>query len=179
LGHVAKGAGAGYDVLCMKRALALLSIPFAACFPPSSTPTTPESTATTPSTLVDAGQPAPKPAWKRSCTEYAHAPVDVTYEEAVGGAAVVYQTGGDVAALRQRTHEVAEFHNSSRSKVRALHDLFAIPHRAQAEDIEHGARLTLVPKSVRPRDLESLRINVQQEVFTLRRRGCGTGQEAL
>jgi len=156
----------------MKRALAVLSILFCACVP------APASTASN-STATGTEQPAPKPAWKRSCTEYARAPVNVTYEEAVGGAAVVYTTQGDVAALRQRTREVAEFHNSSKSKVRALHDLFAIPHRAQAEDIEHGARLTLVPKSVRPRDLESLRINVQQEVFTLRRRGCGTGQEAL
>ncbi|HEX6242364.1 MAG TPA: hypothetical protein VFZ61_15740 [Polyangiales bacterium] len=121
----------------------------------------------------------PKPAWKRSCTEYARAPVSVEYEDASGGAAVVYRTRGDVAALRQRTHEVAQFHNSSEAKLGALHDLSAIPHRARVEEVEDGARLVLTPKGARPQLLDALRLQVQQETFTLRRRGCGSGQEAL
>jgi hypothetical protein len=122
---------------------------------------------------------AAKPAWKRSCTEYARAPVGVHYEDAPGGAAVVYRTRGDVAALRQRTREVAHFHNSAASKVGALHDLFAIPHRAHVEEVDEGARLVLVAKGARPQRLDALRLQVQQETLTLRRRGCGTGQEAL
>lgn len=122
---------------------------------------------------------APQPAWKRGCTEYARAPVAIDYEDTPGGAGVVYQTRGDVTALRKRTREVAKFHNSATAKVGALHDLFAIPHRAHVEDVEGGARLVLVPKGVRFSMLDVLRVQVQQEVLTLRRRGCGAGQEAL
>jgi hypothetical protein len=125
------------------------------------------------------GRAGEKPAWKRSCTAYARAPVGVHYEDAPGGAAVVYRTQGDVAALRQRTREVAQFHNSAASKLGALHDLFAIPHRAHVEEVEDGARLVLVPKGARPQRVDALRVQVQQETMMLRRRGCGTGQEAL
>jgi hypothetical protein len=82
-----------------------------------------------------------KPAWKRSCTEYARAPVSIDYEDASGGAAVVY--------------------------------------RAHVEELEDGAKLILVPKSARRQLLDSLRVQVQQETLTMRRRGCGRGQEAL
>jgi hypothetical protein len=124
-------------------------------------------------------EPSPKPAWKRSCTEYARAPVRIDYEDASGGAALVYRTRGDVTALRQRTLEVAEFHNSTGSKIGALHDLFAIPHRAYVEEVKGGTKLILVPKGVRPQQLDALRVQVQQETLNMRRRGCGTGQEAL
>ena len=124
-------------------------------------------------------QPAPKPAWKRSCTEYAGAPVQIDYEDASGGAAVVYRSQGDVAALRRRTHEVAAFHNSAAPKVGALHDLYAIPHRAYVEEVEGGARLVLVPKGARRQLLDYLRLQVQQEALNMRRLGCEAGQEAL
>ncbi len=119
------------------------------------------------------------PAWRRSCSELAGAPVSIEYEDTPGGAAVVYRTKGDVAALRWRTQEVARFHNSAQSKLGALHDLSAIPHRARVEPVEDGARLLLVVKSVRRQALDALRVHVQQDVFTLQRTGCGTGQEAL
>lgn len=125
------------------------------------------------------GQRAPKPAWKRSCTEYAGAPVRIDYEDASGGAAVLYRSQGDVAALRRRTREVAAFHNSAKPKAGALHDLYAIPHRAYVEDVEGGARLVLVPKSARRQFLDNLRLQVQQETLNMRRLGCGAGQEAL
>lgn len=120
-----------------------------------------------------------KPVWRRSCSEFARAPVSLEYEDTPGGAAVVYRTKGDVAALRWRTHEVARFHNSAQSKLGALHDLSAIPHRARVEPVEDGARLLLLVKSVRRQALDALRMHVQQDVFTLQRTGCGTGQEAL
>jgi hypothetical protein len=148
-----------------QRALGLILLGTCACASARATP--------------PAGGKAPKPAWKRSCTEYARAPVSIEYEDAAGGAAVVYRTQGDVAALRLRTREVAQFHNSSELKLGALHDLSAIPHRAVVEELEDGARLVLISKGVRPQLLDALRLQVQQETFTLQRRGCGTGQEAL
>jgi hypothetical protein len=148
----------------MRRARTLFVLTLLAC---ATQPVTPRA------------QPLVKPAWKRSCTEYARAPVSIDYEDASGGAAVIYRSQGDVAALRQRTREVAAFHNSAQPKIGALHDLFAIPHRAHVEELEDGAKLILVPKSARRQLLDSLRIQVQQETLTMRRRGCGTGQEAL
>ena len=144
----------------MKRVSAFLSLSLLAC-------------------AVSAGNPQPRPAWKRGCTEYARAPVSIAYEDAPGGAAVVYRSRGNVAALRRRTHEVAAFHNDATTKVGALHDLYAIPHRAYVEEIEGGAKLILVAKGARPQLMDALRVQVQQETLMLRRRGCGTGQEAL
>lgn len=127
--------------------------------------------------VSDAGtQP---PAWKRRCEEYAGAPVRVSYEDASGGAAVLYRTKGDVAALRARTAEIARAHNSARLGPPALHDLFPIPHSAHVEELRDGAKLVLIPKSANPRLLADLRRNVQQEVNNMQKRGCGRGQEAL
>jgi hypothetical protein len=127
--------------------------------------------------VSDAGvQP---PAWKRRCEEYAGAPVKVSYQDASGGAAVIYRTKGDVRGLRARTDEIASFHNGSRSKTPAVHDLSNVPHYAYVEDVSEGAKLVLIPKGVDPRLLEKLRRTVQQEVTNMRERGCGGGQEAL
>jgi len=113
------------------------------------------------------------PAWKRSCEEYAGAPVEVTYQDGSGGATVIYRTKGNVAALRARTKEIAGFHNSGRRQAPALHDLYHLPHYAYVEELPAGAKLTLIPKSANPRQL------VQQEVTNMRKHGCGRGQEAL
>jgi hypothetical protein len=138
---------------------------------------TPPRAATQP--FDPATQGVPKPAWKRSCREYAGAPVDITYQDASGGAAVVYRTKGNVERLRERTEEVARFHNSAAGKAPDLHDLYRIPHNARVENLSGGAKLVLVPKSLDPSLLEDLRRNVQQEVSNMRRKGCGRGQEAL
>jgi hypothetical protein len=132
-------------------------------------------------TSLTAGvRPAARPpAWKRSCEEYARAPVEVSYEDGSGGAAVTYRTRGDAPALRARTEEIARFHNSARARPPALHDLYALPHYAYVEPLRDGAKIVLVPKSADPQQLEKLRRNVQQEVTTMRKHGCGTGQEAL
>jgi hypothetical protein len=127
--------------------------------------------------VADAG--VPPPAWKRRCEEYAGAPVKVGYQDASGGAAVLYRTKGDVRALRARTAEIADFHNGSRPKTPALHDLSNVPHYAYVEEIPEGAKLVLIPKGLDPRLLEKLRRTVQQEVTNMRKRGCGGGQEAL
>jgi hypothetical protein len=124
-------------------------------------------------------RPTPRPAWQRSCTEYARAPVNIRFEDAPGGAAVVYRSQGNAAALRRRTREVAAFHNSEASKVEALQELFEIPHWAYVEDVNGGAKLILVPKDALPHLLVALRLEVQQETLMLRRHGCGTGPEAL
>ena len=121
----------------------------------------------------------PKPAWRRTCTEYARAPVAISYQDAPGGAAVLYRTPGDAQALRTRTEEVAQFHNGGAAKIPALHDLYHVPHRASVEPLDDGAMLVLVPKHPDVRDLDTLRRNVQQEVFNMQRKGCGRGQEAL
>lgn len=139
--------------------------------------------ACTPSQMPNASAPVAArrevPVWRRSCTEYARAPVRVDYQDAPGGAAVIYRTKGDVAALLRRTREIGQFHNSSRSKLGALHDLSSIPHRAYVEPLKDGARLVLVSKGPPRQRTDALRMQVQQEVFNLQRRGCGTGQEAL
>lgn len=119
------------------------------------------------------------PAWRRSCTSYAKAPVHIDYQDASGGAAVLYTTRGDVAALRERTQKVAEFHNSSQPKLGAMHELYHLPHQAYVENLPQGAKLVLVSKRIDLASLAELRRNVQQEVLNMQRRGCGTGQEAL
>lgn len=139
--------------------------------------TTPPRAGTQP--LDRAAQDASKPAWKRSCREYAGAPVEITYQDASGGAAVLYRTKGNVERLRERTQEVARFHNSAGPKAPDLHDLYRIPHNAYVENFSGGAKLVLVPKSVSRSRLEDLRRNVQQEVSIMQKRGCGRGQEAL
>ncbi len=120
-----------------------------------------------------------KPAWRRTCTEYARAPVAIIYQDAPGGAAVLYRTQGDAQALRVRTEQVARFHNGGAAKIPALHELYHLPHRASVEALDDGAKLVLVPKHPEARDLDELRRNVQQEVFNMQRKGCGRGQEAL
>jgi hypothetical protein len=105
--------------------------------------------------------------------------VEIAYQDASGGAAVIYRTKGDVDALRARTAEVASFHNSGAAKGPVLHDLASIPHNARVESMEGGAKLVLTPKRLSLHDLEALRRNVQQEVLIMQKRGCGRGQEAL
>lgn len=124
---------------------------------------------------ADAGAPA----WKRSCEEYAGAPVEISYEDGSGGAAVLYRTKGNVQALRERTAEVARFHSSARPRTPAMHDLNSVPHYAYVEELPAGAKLVLLPKSANPQQLEELRRNVQQEVSNMQKHGCGRGQEAL
>jgi hypothetical protein len=119
------------------------------------------------------------PAWKRRCEEYAGAPVDVSYQDGSGGAAVLYRTKGNVQALRERTNEVARFHSSTRRRTPAMHDLNHVPHYAYVEELPEGAKLVLVPKSANPQQLEELRRNVQQEITNMQKHGCGGGQEAL
>jgi hypothetical protein len=124
-------------------------------------------------------EPVEKPAFMRDCDLYAEAPVEIGYEDITGGAAVLYRTSGNVARLRERTQEVAKFHSGTQGKSRWLHDLRAIPHHATAEDIEGGAKLLLVSDRARPAYQDSLRKNVQQEVWTMQKKGCGAGREAL
>lgn len=119
------------------------------------------------------------PAWKRSCEEYAQAPVTIEYQDASGGGAVLYRTEGNAQGLRERAEEIARFHNNATAKLGELHDLYSIPHRASVEPIEGGAKLVLVPKHMQRRDLEELRRHVQQDVFIMQRHGCESGQEAL
>jgi len=126
-----------------------------------------------------AGADAQKPAWQRSCEEYAGAPVALEYQDGSGGAAVLYRTRGSVQGLRQRIAQVAAFHNGAGHKAPDMHDLYHIPHRAYVEDIEGGAKLVLVPKSMAPRLLDELRRNVQQEVTRMQKHGCQHSQEAL
>jgi hypothetical protein len=121
--------------------------------------------------------PLDKPAFMTGCDVYAEAPVQIGYEDATGGAAVLYHTAGNIAKLRERTNEVAAFHNGSQGKTAYLHDLRAIPHTASVEEIEDGAKLTLV--STRPRSQDALRKHLQQEVWTMQKQGCGASHEAL
>lgn len=146
------------------RCGAILCLSLAAC---ATSPETPRT------------QAPQRQAWERSCTEYARAPVSVRFEDVPGGAAVVYRSQGNLAALRQRTREIADFHNSPTSNVGAPHDLFEVPHRAYVEEVKDGARLVLMPNSTRPQLLDALRLEVQEETLMLRRHGCGTGPEAL
>lgn len=120
-----------------------------------------------------------KPAFKRSCSEYAGAPVAITYEDAPGGAAVLYRTQGNVEKLRERTEHVARFHNDSTSKTPWLHDLYSIPHRAYVSPLPDGAKLVLIAKGIAKRRQDELRSHVQQDVWIMQRKGCGAGQEAL
>jgi hypothetical protein len=113
------------------------------------------------------------------CDVYAEAPVEIGYEDITAGAAVLYRTGGNVVRLRERTQEVAKFHNGSQGKSRWLHDLRRIPHHASAEEIEGGAKLLLVADRARPASQDALRKYVQQEVWTMQKKGCGAGHEAL
>jgi hypothetical protein len=130
---------------------------------------------------TEPSRPAAKqrPAWKRSCEEYAGAPVQIGYHDASGGAAVTYRTKGDVQRLRQRTAEVANLHRRGRLTAPTVHDLYHIPHTAYVREIEGGAELVLLPKRPDGQTLEELRRNVQQEVWIMQKRGCGKGQEAL
>lgn len=128
------------------------------------------------------GSAAPRsttPAWKRSCEAYATGPVTFTYQDAPGGAAVLYRAPGSERGLRERAREIARFHNGSAAKNGALHDLSSIPHRASVEDIDGGAKLVLRVKTPRTDDLDRLRWNVQQDVALKQRGGCQSGMEAL
>ena len=124
-------------------------------------------------TATPEGEP---PAWKRSCSREGEPRAKVEYEDAPGGAAVIYTTEGDPTYLRERAVEVARYHNTA-APARGMHDLADVPHTAMIEYIEHGVRLTLFT-SARD-DVEELRINVQQDVWAKQKRGCAAGQEAL
>lgn len=117
-----------------------------------------------------------RPAWKRSCSREGEPRAKVEYEDAPGGATVIYTTHGDPTYLRERAVEVARYHNGA-APTRGMHDLADVPHTAMIEYIDQGVRLTLFA-SARD-DVEELRINVQQDVWAKQKRGCAAGQEAL
>jgi len=140
----------------------------------------PATQSTTPGGAAQAAaQTPPVPAWKRRCEAYATGPVEITYEDAPGGSAVIYRSPGSEAGLRERAREVAKFHNSSAAKTGVLHDLSSVPHRVDVEDIEGGVKLVVRAKSVRTTDLDRLRWSVQQDVQMKQKDGCQSGQEAL
>jgi hypothetical protein len=116
------------------------------------------------------------PAWKRSCSLEGEPHVELTYRDAPGGSTVLFTTAGDPTYLRRRVTEVARYHNSAAPTI-AMHDLAAIPHTAMVQDIEGGIALTLF--ATNRQHVETLRINVQQDVWAMQKRGCGAGQEAL
>jgi hypothetical protein len=124
-------------------------------------------------------EPLEKPPFMGSCELYAEAPVTLSFENATAGAAIIYQTTGNVARLRERTQEVAKFHNGTLGKTRYLHDLRMIEHSATVEDVEGGAKLTLLVDRVRPGAQDSLRNHVQQEVTNMQKLGCEASHEAL
>jgi len=124
-------------------------------------------------------EPLAKPPFMGSCEKYAEAPVELGYEDTTAGAAVIYRTRGNVARLRERTREVAAFHNSSVGKTRWLHDLRSVAHSASVEDVEGGAKLTLLVTRIRPGAQDLLRIHVQKEVSNMQKQGCQVSHEAL
>lgn len=133
---------------------------------------------THPGAPASAGEePLQKPAFMQDCDAYVGAPVQLNYEDATAGAAVLYHTAGDVTKLRQRTQEVAAFHNGSQGKNAWLHDLRGVRHKAYVEEIEGGAKLTLT--SERPRYQDLLRAHVQKEVLNMQKLGCSASHEAL
>lgn len=127
----------------------------------------------------NASQQAQRPAWKRSCEEYAQGPVAIDYQDAPGGAAVLYRAQGGERGLRERAEQIARFHNSSAGKVGALRDLSSVPHRAHVEEVDGGVKLVLTVKTLLRTDLERMRWSVQQDVFTMQKKGCQSGHEAL
>ena len=124
-------------------------------------------------------QPRQLPAWQRPCAAYATGPVAIEYQDAPGGAAIIYRAPGSESGLRARAREVAQFHNSSAAKNGVLHDLSSVPHRTDVEDIDGGVKIVLRAKSVRTTDLDRLRWSVQQDVQMKQKGGCQSGQEAL
>ncbi|MET0284425.1 MAG: hypothetical protein ABW352_08140 [Polyangiales bacterium] len=113
---------------------------------------------------------------KRSAACESDQPVEIAYRDAPGGSSVSFATTGSVDALRERVNELAEYHNGSEDPL-AMHDLNAIPHRAQVEPLERGAKLTLIASA--SNDTDALRKSVQQDVEQLKAHGCIAGQEAL
>ena len=116
------------------------------------------------------------PAWKRACSREGDAPVTLAYRDAPGGASVHYTTAGDAAYLRQRVTDVARYHNAA-APITGMHDLANIPHTAMVQELDNGIALTLFTSD--RRHMEELRVHVQQDVWIMRRKGCGAGQEAL
>jgi hypothetical protein len=111
-----------------------------------------------------------------ACVSQDHQPVEIAYRDAPGGSTVSFATDGSAEALRERVEELAEFHNSD-LRQNEMHDLTAVPHRAEFEPAERGAKLTLTASA--NNDEDALRKSVQQEVEQLKAHGCIASQEAL
>ncbi len=114
----------------------------------------------------------------RVCRSEHGAPVGVRYEDTSGGAAVLFTTPGDPTPLREEAQEVARAHNHKRDML-AMQDVseLRLPHTAEVEPIDHGAKLTLLPR--RPTDLDGLRRHVQQDVSQLQAHVCAGSTRAL
>ncbi len=114
----------------------------------------------------------------RVCQSEKGAPVGIRYEDAAGGAAVLFTTPGDPTPLREQAEALARARNHYENELE-LQDQseLRLPHTAAVQAVEHGAKLTLVPR--RPMDLDGLRRHVQQDVTQLQTHGCTGGARAL
>lgn len=117
-------------------------------------------------------------AWARVCEGEPGAPVHINYEDASGGAAVLFTTQGDPSPLQEHAEQVARLHNRGARELSG-NDLSEVrlPHTAEVEQLQNGAKLTLLPR--RPTDLDGLRRHVQQDITWMKRHGCTTSTEVL
>ena len=103
-----------------------------------------------------------------------------------GGSALTFTTTDDVNELRLRVRRMAELHNEPPSKHRTG-DMGTNPggepagqhepmpaSTASVEDIDSGARVTLMPKD--PADLEKLRVHAREHADKISRGDCPAHQ---
>lgn len=91
----------------------------------------------------------------------------VVAEDVDGGAALVFHTTGDVAALRTRVAAMVEHHNG-------MHDgkpTAKMPSsKARAEDTDDGARLVITPEAAG--DLDAVRARVHKHAEMMKDGTC-------
>ena len=100
--------------------------------------------------------------------------VKVDYAESGGGAVMLFTTADKTneEELRRRVNELAALHNRDEHKLAMI----TLPHRAEVQPIDGGARLDLVPRAFN--DTQTFRTEVEREVQWMREGHCPPlGQE--
>ena len=70
----------------------------------------------------------------------------LSVEDTTGGAALVFVTTGDAAAVRTRATALADMHNKHDGPPKALGMMFSTKSTAKASDVTNGARVELTAK---------------------------------